>query len=69
MPGSISNCAAVHSTQNGNNGHLGLVMDTAKYATRTGGVVYVASSQHPGTYDANIAANSGCVVQSRREAE
>eukprot|EP00957_Ditylum_brightwellii_P081279 6182864-Ditylum_brightwellii.AAC.1 len=63
------NCAAVHSTQNGNNGHLGLVMDAAKYATRTGGVAYNASPQHLGTYDSNIAANSGCVVQSWCEAK
>eukprot|EP00957_Ditylum_brightwellii_P161048 12261063-Ditylum_brightwellii.AAC.1 len=63
------NYAVVHSAQNGNNRHLGLVIDAAKYATRTGGVAYIASPQHPGTYDPNIAANSGHVVQSRREAE
>eukprot|EP00957_Ditylum_brightwellii_P174210 13262996-Ditylum_brightwellii.AAC.1 len=34
-------------------------MDAANYATRTGGIAYVASSQHPGAYDPNIAANSG----------
>ena len=28
------NCAAVHSTQNGNNGHLGLVMDPAKICNK-----------------------------------
>eukprot|EP00957_Ditylum_brightwellii_P054544 4132656-Ditylum_brightwellii.AAC.1 len=44
-------------------------MDAAKYATRTGMVSYVASPQHPGTYDPNIAANSGCVVQSRCKTE
>eukprot|EP00957_Ditylum_brightwellii_P186507 14199826-Ditylum_brightwellii.AAC.1 len=44
-------------------------MDAAKYATRIGGVVYVTNPQHPGKYDANIAANSGHLVQSQREAE
>eukprot|EP00957_Ditylum_brightwellii_P036884 2793271-Ditylum_brightwellii.AAC.1 len=44
-------------------------MEATKYATRTGGVAYVASPQHPGTYDPNIAANSGRVVQSWREAK
>eukprot|EP00957_Ditylum_brightwellii_P125933 9599994-Ditylum_brightwellii.AAC.2 len=53
------NCAAVHSSQNGNNGHLSLVMEATKYAMRTGEVAYVASPQHPATYDPNIAANSG----------
>eukprot|EP00957_Ditylum_brightwellii_P172932 13166006-Ditylum_brightwellii.AAC.1 len=37
-------------------------MDAAKYATRRGGVAYVASAQHPGTYDANIVANTGRAV-------
>eukprot|EP00957_Ditylum_brightwellii_P006436 488523-Ditylum_brightwellii.AAC.1 len=63
------NCAAVHSTQNGNNGHLGLVVEATKYAMRTGGVAYIVSPQHPGTYDPNIAASSGQVVQSQREAK
>eukprot|EP00957_Ditylum_brightwellii_P084924 6457756-Ditylum_brightwellii.AAC.1 len=31
------NCAAVTSSLNGNNGHLGLVMPAADYATRNGG--------------------------------
>eukprot|EP00957_Ditylum_brightwellii_P072645 5520178-Ditylum_brightwellii.AAC.1 len=44
-------------------------MDPAKYTTRTNGGTYAASPTHPGTYDANITANSGRVVQSRREAE
>eukprot|EP00957_Ditylum_brightwellii_P068916 5231202-Ditylum_brightwellii.AAC.1 len=60
-------CAAVYSTQNGYNGHLGLVIDPAKYVTRTTGITYAASSKHPGTYDANIVASSGSVVQSWRE--
>eukprot|EP00957_Ditylum_brightwellii_P083192 6325333-Ditylum_brightwellii.AAC.1 len=63
------NYAALHSSQNGNNGHLGLVMEATKYATRTGGVACVASPQHPRTYDPNIAANSGQVVQSWRKTE
>eukprot|EP00957_Ditylum_brightwellii_P173559 13214473-Ditylum_brightwellii.AAC.1 len=33
------------------------------------GVAYASSPTHPGTYDANIAANSGSVVQSRHKAE
>eukprot|EP00957_Ditylum_brightwellii_P152241 11590590-Ditylum_brightwellii.AAC.1 len=44
-------------------------MEAIKYARRTGGVAYIASPQHPGTYDPNIAANSSQVVQSRRKAE
>eukprot|EP00957_Ditylum_brightwellii_P090935 6924665-Ditylum_brightwellii.AAC.1 len=44
-------------------------MDAAKYATRIGGIAYVARSQHLGTYDPNIAANSCRVVQSQRKAE
>eukprot|EP00957_Ditylum_brightwellii_P178140 13568437-Ditylum_brightwellii.AAC.1 len=44
-------------------------MDLAKYATRTNGRTYAASPTHPGMYDANIAANSSCIVQSRCEAE
>eukprot|EP00957_Ditylum_brightwellii_P168096 12797173-Ditylum_brightwellii.AAC.1 len=44
-------------------------MEAAKYAMRTGGVVYVASPQHPGMYDPNIAANSRQVVLSQHEAE
>eukprot|EP00957_Ditylum_brightwellii_P038837 2935544-Ditylum_brightwellii.AAC.1 len=61
------NCAAVHSFQNGNNSHVGLVMKATKYAARTGGGAYVASPLHPGTYNPNIAANSGRVVQSHQE--
>eukprot|EP00957_Ditylum_brightwellii_P009920 748475-Ditylum_brightwellii.AAC.1 len=44
-------------------------MDPAKYATRTTGVACAASPTHPGMYDANIATNSGSVVQSRCKAE
>eukprot|EP00957_Ditylum_brightwellii_P127988 9760631-Ditylum_brightwellii.AAC.1 len=44
-------------------------MDAAKYATKTGGVAYVASPQHPGMYDTNIAANSDHVMQSWHKAE
>ena len=45
------NCTAVHSSLNGNMGHLGLAMPNAEYQTRNGGVVYVASPSHPGPYD------------------
>eukprot|EP00957_Ditylum_brightwellii_P019737 1489767-Ditylum_brightwellii.AAC.1 len=44
-------------------------MDPAKYATRSTGVAYTASSTHQGTYNANTAANSGSVVQSWCKAE
>eukprot|EP00957_Ditylum_brightwellii_P186339 14187305-Ditylum_brightwellii.AAC.1 len=44
-------------------------MPAAQYAARTGGAVYVTSPTHSGTYNPNIAANSGRVVQNRREAK
>eukprot|EP00957_Ditylum_brightwellii_P072731 5528424-Ditylum_brightwellii.AAC.1 len=44
-------------------------MEAIKYATSTGGVAYIASPQHPETYDPNIAANFSQVVQSQRETE
>eukprot|EP00957_Ditylum_brightwellii_P211318 15366038-Ditylum_brightwellii.AAC.1 len=44
-------------------------MDPAKCAITTNGGTYAASSTHPGTYDANIAANSGRIVQNRCKAE
>eukprot|EP00957_Ditylum_brightwellii_P113496 8653774-Ditylum_brightwellii.AAC.1 len=44
-------------------------MDPAKHATRTAGVAYTASLTNLGTYDTNIAANFGIVVQSQRKAE
>eukprot|EP00957_Ditylum_brightwellii_P052394 3973541-Ditylum_brightwellii.AAC.1 len=55
------NCAAVHSSRNSNNSHLGIAMPINKCTTRNGGVVYTATLNHPGTYDSNIAANAGCV--------
>eukprot|EP00957_Ditylum_brightwellii_P162486 12373157-Ditylum_brightwellii.AAC.1 len=59
------NCAAVHSSCNGNNCHLGIAMPINKYTTRNGGVAYTATPTHPGTYDSNIAANVGRVQQSQ----
>eukprot|EP00957_Ditylum_brightwellii_P082851 6298607-Ditylum_brightwellii.AAC.1 len=44
-------------------------MEATKYATRTGGVAYIVIPQHSGMYDPNIAANSGLMVQSHREAD
>eukprot|EP00957_Ditylum_brightwellii_P077456 5885377-Ditylum_brightwellii.AAC.1 len=63
------NCAAVHSSHNGNNSHLEIAMSTAKYTTRNEGVAYTATPNHPGTYDSNIAANAGRVQQNWQEAE
>eukprot|EP00957_Ditylum_brightwellii_P143086 10902228-Ditylum_brightwellii.AAC.1 len=63
------NCAAVHSSCNGNNWHLELAMPVAHCAARNGGVAYTATPNHPGTYDMTIAANVGRVMQSRHEAE
>eukprot|EP00957_Ditylum_brightwellii_P180797 13773480-Ditylum_brightwellii.AAC.2 len=63
------NFPAVHSSQNVNKGHLGLDMLATQYAMRIGVVAYVVSPTHPGTYDPNITANSGRVVQSCREAK
>eukprot|EP00957_Ditylum_brightwellii_P008991 679816-Ditylum_brightwellii.AAC.1 len=42
------NCAAVQSSPNGNNGHLGIAMPAANFTTRNGGVVYTATPNHPG---------------------
>eukprot|EP00957_Ditylum_brightwellii_P053712 4069401-Ditylum_brightwellii.AAC.1 len=56
-------CAAVHSAENGNNGHLGLALPAAQYATQNGGVAYIASPNQPGTYGRTIAANVRCVQQ------
>eukprot|EP00957_Ditylum_brightwellii_P069661 5290331-Ditylum_brightwellii.AAC.1 len=67
--GVYRNCAAAQSLQNGNNGHLGILIPAAKYTTRNGGVAYTATPNHPGTYDSNIAANAGCLQQSQREAK
>eukprot|EP00957_Ditylum_brightwellii_P106293 8108689-Ditylum_brightwellii.AAC.1 len=61
------NCATAPSTLNGNNERLGLAMPVAQYQTRNGGNPYVASLNHPGTYNNTIAANAGRVLQSRRE--
>eukprot|EP00957_Ditylum_brightwellii_P013951 1052688-Ditylum_brightwellii.AAC.1 len=44
-------------------------MEATKYAARTGGGAYVASSLLPGIYDPNIAADSRRVVQSCQEAK
>eukprot|EP00957_Ditylum_brightwellii_P063472 4818291-Ditylum_brightwellii.AAC.1 len=44
-------------------------MPIGKYTTRNGGVAYTATPNHPGTYDSNIAANTGRVQQSQHEAE
>eukprot|EP00957_Ditylum_brightwellii_P059996 4554710-Ditylum_brightwellii.AAC.1 len=63
------NCAAVQSALNGNNGNLGLTMPVAQCTTRTGGVAYVDSPNHPGAYDATIANNAEQVILSHREAE
>eukprot|EP00957_Ditylum_brightwellii_P050506 3830908-Ditylum_brightwellii.AAC.1 len=63
----FKNTNKVHSSQNDNNSHLGLVMLAAQYAARTGGVAYVVSLTHPGMYDPNIAANSRRMIQSHRE--
>eukprot|EP00957_Ditylum_brightwellii_P170080 12946314-Ditylum_brightwellii.AAC.2 len=63
------NRAAVHSSCNKNNGHLGIAMLIGKYTTRNGGVVYTAATNHLGAYDSNIAINAGQVQQSQCEAE
>eukprot|EP00957_Ditylum_brightwellii_P119455 9114104-Ditylum_brightwellii.AAC.1 len=63
------NCAAVHNSCDGNNGHLGLAMSVAKYNARNGGITYTATPNHLGMYDGTIAANAGCVQQSHCEAE
>eukprot|EP00957_Ditylum_brightwellii_P153935 11716988-Ditylum_brightwellii.AAC.1 len=58
------NCAAVPSSLNGNNGHLGLVMPVADNGMRNNGNQYVASPNHPGNHDTTIRANAGKVMQS-----
>eukprot|EP00957_Ditylum_brightwellii_P174746 13305083-Ditylum_brightwellii.AAC.1 len=58
------NCAAVPSSLNGNNGHLGLVMPEADYATCNNGNPYVASPNHPGNYDTTIGAKASRALQS-----
>eukprot|EP00957_Ditylum_brightwellii_P124859 9518034-Ditylum_brightwellii.AAC.1 len=62
------NCAAVPSALNENNGYLGLLMPAAQYQAKNGGNPYIASPNYPGTYNNTIAANTGRVLQSRREA-
>eukprot|EP00957_Ditylum_brightwellii_P149297 11370796-Ditylum_brightwellii.AAC.1 len=42
-------------------------MPVAEYQTRNGGNIYIASPNHPGTYDSTITANAGRVMKSRRE--
>eukprot|EP00957_Ditylum_brightwellii_P108831 8301489-Ditylum_brightwellii.AAC.1 len=49
--------------------HLGLAIPNAQYQTRNGGIVYVASPNHPGPYDGTIANNAGGVQRSRHEAQ
>eukprot|EP00957_Ditylum_brightwellii_P048249 3662036-Ditylum_brightwellii.AAC.2 len=44
-------------------------MSVSQYTTRTEGVTYVDSPNHPGVYDATVANNSGQVMLSCREAE
>eukprot|EP00957_Ditylum_brightwellii_P198848 15156953-Ditylum_brightwellii.AAC.1 len=56
------NCAAVPSSLDENNGHLGLVMPAADYATCNNGNSYVASPNHPGNYDTTISANASRVM-------
>eukprot|EP00957_Ditylum_brightwellii_P101154 7708842-Ditylum_brightwellii.AAC.1 len=58
------NCAAVMSSLNGNNGHLGLVMPAAQYTVSTNGNPYVASPNHSENYDTTIGANACRVLQS-----
>eukprot|EP00957_Ditylum_brightwellii_P102845 7837217-Ditylum_brightwellii.AAC.1 len=53
------NFAAVHSSQDGNNGHLGLALPAAQYAKQNGGESYIVSLNHPETYDRIIVANAG----------
>eukprot|EP00957_Ditylum_brightwellii_P119188 9092173-Ditylum_brightwellii.AAC.1 len=67
--GVYQNCAAVPSSFNGNNGHLGLVMPAADYTTHNNGNPYVASPNHPRNYDTTIGANARRVLQSQQEAE
>eukprot|EP00957_Ditylum_brightwellii_P108094 8246622-Ditylum_brightwellii.AAC.1 len=58
------NCAALPSSLNGNNGHLGLVMPAVDYTACNNGNPYVASPNHPGNYDTTIGTNDCRVLQS-----
>eukprot|EP00957_Ditylum_brightwellii_P116988 8923588-Ditylum_brightwellii.AAC.1 len=58
------NCAAMHSVLNGNMGHLRLVMLSADYTARNGGIAYVASPNNLGPYDGTIANNTGSFQRS-----
>ena len=58
------NLAAIPSSLNGGNGHLGDGMHDAQYVARTG-TAYLAIDVDPGPYDATILGNPGRVTQSR----
>jgi hypothetical protein len=52
----------------GNHGHAGIIIEPARYSLMTGGVAFV-NPANPGTYPANVPANSATRVQARAEAE
>jgi hypothetical protein len=52
----------------GNHGHMGIIIESARYLLMTGGVAFM-NPANPGTYPLNVLGNATVGVRARTEAE
>jgi hypothetical protein len=52
----------------GNHGHMGIIVEPARYLLMTGGIAFV-NPANPGTYPTNVSGNAMAGVRARAEAE